>query len=116
MGDTVGPPYYLYIESDFETINVYSDTVPYAPQAIASAIVPEYALKVYTSWTTWSSCSTCDIVGIKLRYGYCIISPLKTSTQIDENVTLTAGLRYQKAQGIWGKPFFLCSRIKSYLI
>ncbi|XP_011704325.1 PREDICTED: uncharacterized protein LOC105459770 isoform X4 [Wasmannia auropunctata] len=44
----------------------------YALQAVEN--VPEYKLKVYTTWTTWTPCSMCDEVGIKLRYGYCTVA------------------------------------------
>ena len=40
-------------------------------------IVSEYNLKVYSSWGDWSECSTCDMVGEKIRYGYCTISLLE---------------------------------------
>lgn len=99
MGDTVGSIYYLHIDSDLETMNVHPDRAFYASQAALVENVPEYELKVYTTWTTWSSCSTCDAIGIKLRYGYCTVSLLEISEHeyfINKNVSTINELRRRK--------------------
>ncbi|XP_011704323.1 PREDICTED: uncharacterized protein LOC105459770 isoform X2 [Wasmannia auropunctata] len=73
VGDTIGSVYYLHVESNLETnVIVHSYRASYALQAVEN--VPEYKLKVYTTWTTWTPCSMCDEVGIKLRYGYCTVA------------------------------------------
>ncbi|XP_018315366.1 uncharacterized protein [Mycetomoellerius zeteki] len=82
VGYTVGSIYYLHVDSNMETVNVYPDRASYTLQATLVKNVPEYKLKVYTTWTTWSSCSTCDAVGIKLRYGYCAVSLIEMSDHI----------------------------------
>ncbi|XP_025162036.1 uncharacterized protein LOC112590283 [Harpegnathos saltator] len=104
MQDTTGSAYYLYIDNDLETIDVYQETAAHGPQATPTENVPEYELKIYTTWTTWSSCSMCDSVGIKLRYGYCTISLLETAAthdkyMISEDVSTTDKLRYTKKTG-----------------
>lgn len=99
MGDTVGSVYYLHIDSDLETMNVYPDRAFYPLQAALVENVPEYKLKIYNTWTTWSPCSTCDAVGIKLRYGYCTVSLLEISEHgyfINKNVSTMNELRHTK--------------------
>lgn len=103
MGSTMGSIYYLHIDSDSEIVKVvYPDTAAYAPQAAPDRIVPEYNLKIFTTWSTWSSCSTCDTVGIKLRYGYCTISLLGASSRsgyIDnESTSIISELHYAKRE------------------
>lgn len=44
------------------------------PHAIPQNIVSEYNLNIYTTWTKWSLCSNCNVVGKKVRYGYCTVS------------------------------------------
>lgn len=91
MGDTVGSIYYLHIDSDLETMNVHPDSVDLVEN------VPEYKLKVYTTWTAWSSCSTCNAIGIKLRYGYCTVSLLEISeNRYLENISTMNELQYVK--------------------
>lgn len=71
----MGSAYYLHIENDFEAINVVRpETAVRAPQATPAESISKYGLNIYTTWTTWGSCSTCDVVGMKFRYGYCTIS------------------------------------------
>ncbi|XP_020281749.1 uncharacterized protein LOC109853763 [Pseudomyrmex gracilis] len=91
MGDTAGSVYYLHVDNNVEAINiVFPDTAPNASHATSAANVPEYELEVYTSWTTWTSCSTCDAVGIKTRYGYCVISGrTKSWSKTEEDATST---------------------------
>jgi len=80
-------------------VNVYSNRASYALQTTLIENVPQYKLKVYTTWTTWSACSMCDAIGIKLRYGYCTVSLLETSKHgffIDESASTMNKLRYTK--------------------
>lgn len=96
MGDTTGSVYYLYIDNDFEAIHVvYLETAIHASQAAPAESVPEYQLKIYTTWTMWGSCSTCDRVGIKFRLGYCTISLLETTISHNEH----NALQYTKKGG-----------------
>ncbi|KAI4499823.1 hypothetical protein M0802_005079 [Mischocyttarus mexicanus] len=78
MKDTIGPLYYLHVDNGNEGIDiVYPDVVPNVKHAASSKIIKEYNLKIYTAWMNWSPCSKCDNVGIKIRYGYCILSLLE---------------------------------------
>lgn len=100
VGDTVGSIYYVHIDSDLETMIVHPD------RAALVENVPEYKLKVYTTWTAWSPCSTCNAIGIKLRYGYCTVSLLETPEHrylVDENVSTTNELRSTKRDVRKGK-------------
>ncbi|XP_018367534.1 PREDICTED: Ig-like V-type domain-containing protein FAM187A [Trachymyrmex cornetzi] len=99
VGHTVGSIYYLHVDSNMETVNVYPDRASYILQATLMKNVSEYKLKVYTTWTTWSSCSTCDAVGIKLRYGYCTVSLLEMSDHksfINKRVSIMNKLQHMK--------------------
>ncbi|XP_011644003.1 Ig-like V-type domain-containing protein FAM187A [Pogonomyrmex barbatus] len=93
--NTMGSVYYLYIDCDSETTNVYSNRTSHALQT-ALENVREYELKIYTTWTTWSPCSACDIVGIKLRYGYCTVSLVKTEQRylVDKSVSTMNEIRH----------------------
>lgn len=67
--------YYVSIDTNSEEIKiVYPNTAPNKPHAIPKKTIAEYNLNVYTTWTKWSPCSKCNIVGKKIRYGYCTIS------------------------------------------
>lgn len=93
LGNTVGSIYYLHIDSDSEIMTVHPDST-----ALVES-VPEYKLKVYTTWTAWSPCSTCNAIGIKLRYGYCTVSLLEMTEHrylVNENVSTMNELRYMK--------------------
>ncbi|KYM97984.1 hypothetical protein ALC62_11330, partial [Cyphomyrmex costatus] len=99
VGYTVGSIYYLHVDSNMETVNVYPDKASYALQVALVKNVPAYKLKVYTTWTTWSSCSTCDAVGIKLRYGYCTVSlseMLEHKSFINKNAPIMNKLQHMK--------------------
>lgn len=99
----MGSAYYLYIDSDFEAIKVvYPETAVHKPQATPATTLSKY--KLYTIWTAWSSCSACDVVGIKLRYGYCTISLFETASTYNEhalsgNTPITDELQYRKREG-----------------
>ncbi|KYM84221.1 hypothetical protein ALC53_05458 [Atta colombica] len=98
IGHTIGSIYYLHVDSNMETVNVYPDRAPYTLQATLKN-VSEYKLKVYTTWTTWSSCSTCDTVGIKLRYGYCTVSLFEMSDNksfINKRASIMNKLQHMK--------------------
>nr|XP_033195154.1 uncharacterized protein LOC117159428 [Bombus vancouverensis nearcticus] len=75
FGDTLSIYYYISIDTDLEGVKtVYPTTAPNMPHAIPQNIVSEYNLNIYTTWTKWSLCSNCNVVGKKVRYGYCTVS------------------------------------------
>ncbi|XP_076664382.1 uncharacterized protein LOC143366843 [Andrena cerasifolii] len=72
--------YYISIDTDVQGVTVvYPLTAPNKPHAIPDKVIPEYNLIVHTTWSKWSLCSTCNVVGKKVRYGYCTLS-------LDKNV------------------------------
>ncbi|XP_070518803.1 uncharacterized protein, partial [Cardiocondyla obscurior] len=98
VGDTIGSIYYLYVDNDFETVTIHPN------KATLVEYIPEYKVKIYTSWTTWSPCSTCDVVGIKLRYGYCTVSLIEMPEHEYLNNLITINkLQHRKRDDEWNQ-------------
>ncbi|XP_076761329.1 Ig-like V-type domain-containing protein FAM187A [Xylocopa sonorina] len=75
LRDMLSVSYYVSIDTDLKGVKtVYPSIAPNMPHAVAQTIITEYNLNIYTTWTKWSPCSKCNVVGKKIRYGYCTIS------------------------------------------
>ncbi|XP_034184695.2 Ig-like V-type domain-containing protein FAM187A [Osmia lignaria lignaria] len=88
LGDMLSTSYYVSIDTNSEEIKiVYPNTAPNKPHAIPKKTIAEYNLNVYTTWTKWSPCSKCNMVGKKVRYGYCTISSNVVTKETKRQIT-----------------------------
>ncbi|KAK0090311.1 hypothetical protein PV325_001542 [Microctonus aethiopoides] len=76
-------PYFLHVITGTEPIlMVRPNEAPNFQHSIPPTFIYDIGLKVYSSWTTWSPCSTCNAVGKRIRYGYCMVSLIDFTKKI----------------------------------
>lgn len=109
--------YYVSIDTDVQGVTVvYPLTAPNKPHAIPDKVISEYNLIVHTTWSKWSLCSTCNVVGKKVRYGYCTLS-LDRNVISQNTETEEQHLQDNKRQGIVFSTLCVpCSKIFTKLI